>query len=220
MANPSDSIKARFSHLWRRVRHFREDRDLDDELRAHIEMLTEDNLAAGLSPAEAARRARVQLGNPRVVVEKVRDQEFLTPLEGWYRDFLLGLRALRRSPVFSLTAILTLALGIGANTAIFTLLYGLLLRSLPVPDAHRLARIGVVSAASQSRGAFFIPYRMLHQLRRQQNSFTGVSPRVADSAAIEDNDAAVRFYNAGLVSGDAFLILGMAPYLGRLHQPG
>src|SRR5580704_1491093 len=112
------------AELWRRMRHFRQDRDLNDELHAHLEMLTEDQLARGLSPVEARRRARLQLGNTQVVVERIRDQEFATWLEAWYRDFALGVRALRKSPVFCLTAILTLAAGIGANTAVFTLLYG------------------------------------------------------------------------------------------------
>jgi hypothetical protein len=103
--------------LWKRIRHFREDRDLEDELRAHLEMLAEDHLESGLPPIEARRRARLQFGNTQVVVERIRDQEFATALEGWYRDFVFGLRALRRSPVSCLTAILTLALGIGANTA-------------------------------------------------------------------------------------------------------
>jgi len=68
-------------------------------------------------------------------------------LSSWYRDVVLALRSLRKNPVLSLTAVLTLALGIGANTAIFTLLYGLVLRSLPTPDASHLVKIGIPSAA-------------------------------------------------------------------------
>src|SRR5438045_1075980 len=99
-------MKNWFFGLWRRLRHLREERDLEDELRIHMAMLAEDNAAAGLQASEASRRAHVQLGNTRVVVEKVRDQELITALEGWYRDFALGIRALRNSPVFCLTAIL------------------------------------------------------------------------------------------------------------------
>ena len=68
-------------------------------------------------------------------------------LSSWYRDVVLALRSLRKNPVLSLTAVLTLALGIGANTAIFTLLYGLVLRSLPTPDAFHLVKVGIPSAA-------------------------------------------------------------------------
>ena len=96
-------------------------------------------------------------------------------LESWYRDFYLGLRSLRRNPVFAITAILTLAVGIGANTVIFTLLHGLLLRSLPVKDAGSLVRIGVASATVDPSRASAVPYRMFLQLRRQQKSFTDIS---------------------------------------------
>src|SRR5436309_15054747 len=117
--------------LRKRLRPFRTDSDISDELRSHFDALTEDGLAAGLPPQEARRRARLQLGVTQAVVERVRDVEISTMLESWYRDFTLGLRSLRRNPVFAVTAILTLAVGIGANTVVFTLLYGLLLRSLP-----------------------------------------------------------------------------------------
>src|SRR5581483_1552974 len=149
-----------FAWLWNRLRHFRTDADIEEELRVHASMLAEDHRDAGASSGEADRRAHLQLGEPLVVVEKVRDQEFLTFLEGWYRDFKFGLRALRKNPVFCLTAILTLAFGIGANTAIFTLLYGLLLRSLPVPNPQELARVSLTSPAARSAAFSSIPYQM------------------------------------------------------------
>src|SRR5581483_6873689 len=138
-------MKIQVSRLWERLRHFRSDSDLEDELRVHLEMDAEDTFDTSASPAEARRRARLRLGRTHSIIESVRDQEFITVVEGWYRDVQLGVRALRRSPVFCLTSILTIALGIGANTAIFSLLYGLLLRSLPVANAGQLARIGLVS---------------------------------------------------------------------------
>lgn len=211
-------MSARLARLWSQIRHFREDRDLKDELRVHAEMLTEDHVALGLTPEEAGRRARLQLSNADVVVEKIRDQEFITLLEGWYRDFALAVRSLLRSPIFCLTAILTLALGIGANTAVFTLLYGLLLRSLPVADAQRLARISMTSPG-ETPARTWIPYRMVQQLRRQQHSFTDVSAWISDQIPMEDRDGALRFQIADMVSGNAFEVLGMAPYMGRLIIP-
>ena len=142
-------------------------------------------------------------------------------LESWYRDFVLGMRALRKNPVFCLTAILTLALGIGANTIVFTLLYGLLLRSLPVSHPEQLARIGLVSAASDDRYAFSgVPYHMLEQFRREQRSFSGISVWWDAEVTMSDNQGTLRAYGAGLVSGNAFPLMGMAPYLGRLIAPG
>ena len=162
-------------HFRKRLRPFRTDSDISDELRTHFDALTEDGLAAGLPLQEARRRARLQLGVPEAIVERVRDVEISTMLESLYRDFTLGLRSLRRNPVFAITAILTLAVGIGANTVVFTLLYGLLLRSLPVQDPASLVRIGVASATVDPSRASAVPYQMLLQLRRQQKSFTDIS---------------------------------------------
>jgi hypothetical protein len=161
---------------WRR---FRTNEDLADELRVHREMEAEDEIAAGRSETEARRRANLDLGSTTAVIERIRDQEFSTMLESWYRDFVLGSRSLRKHPLFSITAILTVAFGIGANTAIFTLLYGLVLRPLPVAHPEQLAHIKIVSPGLpfSDDGGSIIPYRMLQQFRRQQQSFTELFPR-------------------------------------------
>ncbi len=109
-------MKLKLWPLWRRIGHFRSDSDLEDELRAHLQLSADDNLASGMTEGEARRRAHLQLGRTRSILESLRDQEFITALESWYGDLVLGIRALGRSPVFCLTSILTLALGIGANT--------------------------------------------------------------------------------------------------------
>src|ERR1700688_2587113 len=142
-------------------------------------------------------------------------------LSGWYRDVVLALRSLRKNPVLSLTAVLTLALGIGANTAIFTLLYGLVLRSLPTQDATGLVRIGTPSAAepdSEENNAF-MPYRMLQGLREEQSSFRNLSVWSSDQALIKDKDGSVQGYLAVMVSGNAFDVLRIQPYRGRLIAP-
>jgi predicted permease len=139
-------------------------------------------------------------------------------LSSWYRDVVLALRSLRKNPVLSLTAVLTLALGIGANTAIFTLLYGLVLRSLPTPDAFHLVKVGIPSAAepdSEENNAF-MPYRMLQGLREQQSSFRDLSAWDGDQVLIKDKEGSVQGYFAVMVSGSAFDLLGVQPYRGRL----
>jgi predicted permease len=209
------------SRLWARLRHFRTDADLEDELRSHLEMQAADDAGPGVTSAEAQCRARLRLGSNRAVVERVRDHEFATFIESWYRDFALGIRTLRKSPLFCLTAILTLALGIGANTAIFALLYGLLLRSLPATDPSQLAHIGMVSTASKFNDAGSnIPYRMIEQYRKQQQSFTDISLWSGGNVPLEDKEGTLRFFTAGMVSGNAFPLFGMKPYLGRLIAPG
>ncbi len=203
-----------------KFKRFRRDADLEDELRVHLEMQAEENADRGMSPVEAQRRARLLLGRTPAVIERMRDQEAIVMLEGWYRDFVFGLRAIRQSPVFCITAILTLALGIGANTAIFALLYGLLLRNLPVAHPEQLAHIRIVSAAARFNDAgSFIPYRMIEQFRREQHSFAGISLWSVAEVTMLDGQGSLRAYQTELVSGNAFPLLGVNPYLGRLISP-
>jgi predicted permease len=204
-----------------KFKRFRRDADLEDELRVHLEMQAEENADRGMQPLEARRRARLLLGRTPAVIERMRDQEMIVMLEGWYRDFLFGIRAIRQSPVFCITAILTLALGIGANSAIFALLYGLLLRNLPVAHPEQLAHVRIVSAASQFNDAgSFIPYRMIEQFQREQHSFAGISLWRTAEVTMLDGDGALRPYPTELVSGSTFPLLGLNPYLGRLISPG
>src|SRR5205807_6584455 len=109
----------------------------------------------------------------------------------------------------------TLAIGIGANTAVFTLLHGLLLRSLPVARPEELARIGLTNLGD-GPPAPIIPYRMIQQLRREQRPFVDLPPWRDQSVAVSDRDGMKRWHQAGLVSGNAFAVLGAQPRLGRL----
>ncbi len=211
------------SHLmrvWNRLRRFRSDSDFKDELRVHMELHAEDNLARGMSYDEAARQARLRLGGTQSILESVRDQELLTRIEGWYRDLFLGFRHLRKNPVFCFTSILTIALGVGANTAVFSVLYGLLLRSLPVHDPGQLVHISLVNTAREANdGSSFISYSILQELSKDQHSFNGISGWSNGFMAIPDRDGTLRLYDAGLITGNAFSLLGIAPYLGRFIAP-
>jgi predicted permease len=208
-------IRSWLDRAMRPFRHFRDDDDLKAELQVHLELQAEDDTRPGVTAEEAHRRARLKVGPTLAVVEGVRDQEFITMLESWLKDFTFGVRSLRRNPIFTITAILTIAVGIGANTVIFTLLYGLLLRSLPVSDPEQLVRLGMVSPATTSF-ADVIPYRMLAQLRRQQTSFTDMAAWSARHVTVETTEGEPRMFIANFVSGNGFAVLGINPQIGRL----
>src|SRR6266478_799605 len=119
----------------------RRDRELSDEIQSHLEMHVADNLRAGMPPLEARRRALIQLGGVEAVKESYRERRGVPWLEHFVQDVRYGARMLAKNPGFSLVAVLALALGIGANTALFSVVYGVLLRPLPFANGERLIEI-------------------------------------------------------------------------------
>src|SRR6059058_1707925 len=139
------------------------DQELDDELRDHLDRKTEEYLAKGMAPEEAQRRARLELDGIEQTKEKCREARRVNWLQDFVQDLHFGLRMLRKSPSFTAAAVLTLALGIGANTAIFSMVDALILKPLPVVRPSELISIGAVdSKTGKSRG---IPSRFLSQLQ-------------------------------------------------------
>jgi predicted permease len=138
-----DIFRLRLRSLARRTRV---EEDLDRELRFHLERQADENLAAGMPPAEARRAAFRKLGGVTQIQEECRDMRRTDYIESFWRDLRYALRSLRKSPGFSVVIVLTLALSIGANSAIFSVIDGVLLRPLPYPEADRIVRVFFHSA--------------------------------------------------------------------------
>src|SRR5688572_19879088 len=117
------------------------ERELDDELRFHLEMEVEYNVRRGLDPVEARRAALREFGGVNRIKEEAREARGVSAIEDFGRDLKLASRSLRRTPVYTMVALLTIALGIGVTTAVFSVVDGVLLRPLPYPDPDRIVRL-------------------------------------------------------------------------------
>ncbi len=193
--------------------HGRDEKDLERELRSHLEAEAEEKQEDGFTPEQAAYSARRAFGNLTATKEDVRNAWGWTKLEQLMRDFGYALRVLRHSPAFTLTAVASLALGIGANTAIFTVVNAVLLRPLPFPDSNRLVQLW----ESQPERRYFKnvvnPINFLDWQDRTQ-SFEGMSAVSAGTANLTGTGDPIALPGME-VSPNFFSVLGIHPALGR-----
>ncbi|MGD0893387.1 MAG: ABC transporter permease [Terracidiphilus sp.] len=203
----------RIANLFRRSRIRRE---FDAELQAHIEMRMEDNLAAGMT-AEAARRdALVRFGNPAATREKLMHVDAALGLESVGRDIRYALRQLRRSPGFALTAMITLALGIGANVVVFGVLNAILLQPLAVTDPQSLYQLR--HQQWMTGRLLTTSYPVLEDLRRRNTTFIEIAGINAYSHAALDWRTTAISVSGDEVTGNYFDLLGVQPQAGRFFH--
>jgi predicted permease len=194
-------------------------REIDRELQSHIEMRIEDNIARGMS-AEAARRdALLRFGNPASTREQVASADASLLFAGIVADLAYAVRQLRKSPGFAATAVLTMALGIGANLAVFQLLYGVMFAHLPVPKPAELYSIHAVP--SPFDGEPFLSYPAYRRVREASKDSVPVFGRSGVGQGVfQQTDGATSRVDFQLVSDNFFSTLGLEPTLGRFFEPG
>ena len=193
------------------------DDDLREELEAHLEMATAENIRRGMSPDEARRQALVESGGLTVAAESVRAQRGLPWIESVVADIKYAFRTLKHSPAFTAVVILTLALGIGANTAIFSVVRGVLLKPLPHREGDRLVYLRhSADGPGGASIAFSVPE--VRDFREGAKSLGGIAEFSSWTVAFQSDEGAARV-DVGLVTGNYFDVMGLKPVLGRLTRP-
>ncbi len=211
--------------LWLRLRNLNRrhavDAEIAEELRSHIDMAVDEGICAGLSEAEARRAARLRFGNPVAMREKTMGADAALSLEGVWRDVKFALRQLKRSPGFAVTAIVTLALGIGANIVVFGVLNAVILHPLSIADPQSVYQIYHKEWMSGGPS-----YPAFEDFRRRNTTFAGMAAVYGlSSVGLEWNNK-VREVSGYDVTGNYFDLLGVQAEIGRFfhasdeHGPG
>jgi len=200
------AVVRRIANLFSRSRV---DREIDAELEAHIALRSEDNLAAGMTPAEARRDALVRFGNRTATRERVASADVALSVDSVWRDVRYAMRQLRRSPGFALTAVLTLAVAICANAVVFSVLNAMVLRPLNLPDSQRLYNV--------EQHWLLQSYPDYRDVRDHNRSFDGVTAYGFTQAGLNTGGEPTQVWVIES-SGNYFDVMGVKPYLGRFFH--
>src|SRR5437879_960333 len=219
------ALRRFFKRLSSWARTQQEEERLQAEIEEHLAMQTSENLQAGLSPTEARRQAVLKFGGVEAIKEDYRAQKGLPFLETLAQDTRQTLRRLRKAPSFTITAVLTVALGIGATTSIFTLVHAVLLKSLPVANPGELYRLGKESRCcylagySQEKEFSLVSYDLYKYLRDNTQGFAELAAFPAVDLLFgvrrSSNLEAAQTYAGEFVSGNYFAMFGIGAYAGR-----
>src|SRR5262245_53166080 len=206
--------------IWRFLRRGWWDAERTRELDAYLAAETDDNVARGMPPDEARAAARRKLGNTTLVREEIYQMNTISLIDGAWRDLRHGARLLRMNPAFAVVAVLSLALGIGANTAIFQLLDAVRIRTLPVEQPGQLVDVRIEDGGHGRTGQFSgrtpqLTYPLLEQIRTRQEAFSGLAAWGAGAFNMTSSGEA-RYARGMWVNGEYFDTLGVKPLVGRL----
>ncbi|HTU50340.1 MAG TPA: ABC transporter permease [Acidobacteriaceae bacterium] len=208
--------------------------ELDEELESYVQASAAEKVKSGMSPENARHAALVELGSRNVVKHQVWSSRWESTLDSLLLDMKISLRTLAKSPGFTAIALLSIALGIGANTAIFTLIHQVILRDLPVRDPQQLVTFGTSTGGGILGGVdlgvnSMFPWSFAHQLQSNPGPFQGIAsyssfaPTVSvlppSSASAHDSASSAVLVRAVLVSGNYFSVLGAQPLFGRTINP-
>jgi len=211
------TLRGWLNRVWSLFRRQSLDERLMNEIEAHLEMATNEHIVRGMSPDQARKAALRSFGGIVKTREAYRDTAGFPSLDALGQDVRYAVRIYRRTPGFALVVMLTLALAIGANTAIFSLLNALALRDLPVRDPDTLVQVSTVTPI---QGESFLTFSMFRELSSQQGVFTSVIGAWGNTGVdVSDGGTAMR----GLLwaaTGNAYEELGIRPVVGRLLGPG
>ncbi len=210
---------------WARTKH--DEERLQAEIAEHIALQTADNLRAGMSPAEARRQAMIRFGAVEAIKEEYRDQRSLPFMETLLQDSRRAVRGLRNAPAFTVTTVLTLALGIGATTSIFTLVHAVLMKSLAVSNPNDLYRLGKETHCcawggyGQYKEFSVVSYELYRHFRDNTKGFAELAAFQAGGSSLfgvrrAGSAAAAQSYPAKYVSGNYFDMFGVKGFAGRM----
>src|SRR2546429_3667345 len=191
------------------------DQELDEELRDHLKRKTDEYVAQGMTQEEAHHRARIDLGGIEQTKEKCRDARRVNRIQDFFQDLHFGLRMLRKSPGFAAIAILTLALGIGINTALFTIVNSVVLNPLPYPQPSRLVSIYQRTAQFQTAGDTYPNFLDWEKENRSFDALAAYSEHDFNLTGVGEPEK----LRGQMVSAGFFSMLGVKPLLGRTFRP-
>src|SRR6267143_7259668 len=190
------------------------DQDFENELEIHLEMLTDENVRRGMAPEEAKRAARMRLGGLTQLKETNRELQGLPLIETFLQDTRYAFRMLRKNPGFTAVAVLTLALGIGANTAIFSVVYAVLLKPLPYAKSEQLFNVFEVKPLEGITGTGW-SYANFAELREQKRIFTEMAGSQQHQLTLTGRGEP-SVVNTSVVTPELFSLFGENPLVGRV----